>query len=74
MEWIDLWKGIEYLFVEILFTPLDALRTLQFDTWWGANMVSWVFLLIGSAAFIYWMKRLNDFHEEERENASHSAH
>lgn len=74
MEWIDLWHGIEYLFVEVLFIPLDWLRNLQFDTWWGANMFNWVFLLIGAAAFMYWLKQLNGFREEEKENASHSAH
>lgn len=74
MEWIDFWHGIQYLFEEILFVPLDWLRNLQFDSWWLANMVSWVFLLTAAAAFIYWMKRLDDFHDDEKENASHSAH
>lgn len=74
MQWIDFWQAIEYLFVEILFIPLDWLRNLQFESWWLANMVSWVFILTGAAAFIYWMVQLNGFREEEKENASHSAH
>ncbi len=74
MEWIDFWNGIQYLFEKILFIPFDWLRTLQLESWWLSNMVSWVFLLTGAAAFIYWMKCLNDFHEDEKQNAAHSAH
>lgn len=74
MEWTDFWRGIQYVFEEILFVPLNWLRDLQLDSWWLANIVSWIFLLIGAAGFIYWMKQLKNFHDEERENASHSAH
>lgn len=74
MEWIDLWTGIQYLFEEILFLPLDWLRKLQFESWWLANIVNWIFFLIAAAAFIYWMKCLKDFKEDERQNSAHSAH
>ena len=74
MEWTDLWEGIAYLFEEILFAPLDALRKLELDSWLFANGINWVFVLIAAAAFLYWMKQLKIFHEEEKENASHSAH
>lgn len=74
MEWTDFWKGIQYIFEEILFFPLNWLRDLQLDSWWLANTMSWVFLLIGAAGFIYWMKQLKSFHDEEMENASHSEH
>lgn len=74
MEWTDFWHGIAYLFEEILFIPLDWLRNLQFESWWLANTVSWIFILIGASAFIYWMVQLKGFHDEEKENAAHSAH
>ena len=74
MEWIDFWNGIQYLFEEILFIPLNWMRELELESWWLANSVSWIFILIGAAGFIYWLKQLKGFHDEERENASHSAH
>lgn len=63
MTWIGFWEAIASIFQNTLFIPLDALRTLELSTWWGANIVSWIFLLIGAAAFIYWMIHLNNFHE-----------
>lgn len=74
MEWTDFWRGIQYIFEEILFAPLNWLRDLQLDSWWGANIISWIFLLTAAAGFIYWMKQLKGFHDEEMENASHSEH
>lgn len=72
MEWKDFWLGIQYLFEEILFVPLDWLRELQFDSWYLANMVSWVFLVIFFAAFGYWMKQIKLYNEDESESASHT--
>ncbi|MGO3184424.1 MAG: DUF6341 family protein [Aequorivita sp.] len=63
MTWIGFWEGIASIFENTLFIPLDALRKLELSTWWGANMISWVFLLIGAIAFTYWMLQLNKFHE-----------
>ncbi|SRX52646.1 DUF6341 family protein [Aequorivita sp. CIP111184] len=63
MTWIGFWEGIASLFENVLFIPYDALRLFQDQTWWGANIISWILLLIGSAAFIYWMIKLKDFNE-----------
>ncbi|MFV8225323.1 DUF6341 family protein [Christiangramia aquimixticola] len=71
----DLFEGIEYLFEDILFYPLDVLRTLELDSWFLANIFNWVFMIIGFLAFLYWMKQLktfNDRNEEKRESTSHS--
>lgn len=71
----DIFEGIAYLFEEILFYPLDLLRTLELDTWWGANGINFIFVLVGIAAFAYWMKQLKHFsdtHEEERKDAPDS--
>lgn len=70
----EFWKGIQALFEEFLFIPLNFLRDVQFDSWWLANIVNIILILIGMAAFTYWMLQLRDFQDEERENAAHSDH
>ncbi len=71
----DFFYAIQDLFVDVLFLPLDGLRTLELDNWWAANAVSWIFTLIGIVAFGYWMKQLktsNDNNEEDKSITSHS--
>lgn len=71
----DIFEGIAYLFEEILFYPLDVLRNLELDTWWGANAINLIFILIGIAAFVFWMKQLKHFRdtaEDERKQAPDS--
>jgi len=63
MTWKGFWEGIASLFENVLFLPYDALRSLELDSWWLANIFSWVFLIIGSVAFVYWMLQLKDFNE-----------
>ena len=75
MTWKGFFEGIQSAAETLLFNPLDAMRSLELDTWWGANFMSWVFLLIGFVAFIYWMKELaghNANGEEDRSQTSHS--
>lgn len=71
----DIFEGIAYLFEEILFYPLDVLRNLELETWWGANAINLIFILIGIAAFVFWMKQLKHFRdtaEDERKQAPDS--
>lgn len=71
----DFFYAIQDLFVNILFVPFDALRELQFESWWLANLMSWIFIIIGMVAFVYWMlqlKRSNDNNEEDKSITSHS--
>lgn len=63
MTWKGFWEAIASIFEDVLFLPYDALMKLELDSWWLANIVSWIFLLIGAAAFIFWMLQLKDFHE-----------
>ncbi|MDN3723118.1 uracil phosphoribosyltransferase [Aequorivita sp. SDUM287046] len=65
MTWKGIWEGIAFLFENVLFIPYDALRSLELDSWWLANFFSWVFLIIGSVAFVYWMIQLKKFDENE---------
>ena len=71
----DFFYAIQDLFVNVLFAPFDALRALELDNWWSANIMSWLFTIIGLVAFVYWMlqlKKFNDNNEEDKSITSHS--
>lgn len=71
----DFFYAIQDLFVDFLFLPFDFLRSLELDNWWMANILSWIFAVIGLVAFIYWMgqlKKFNDNNEEDKSISSHS--
>ena len=71
----DFFFAIQDLFVDYLFAPYDALRALELDNWWGANVVTWIFFAIFLVAFVYWMKQLkvaNDNNEEDKSVTAHS--
>jgi hypothetical protein len=71
----EIFEGIAWLFEEILFIPFNALGELQLTSWFAANVMNWIFLVIGFLAFIYWMmqlKKYNDNNEEDRDSTAHS--
>lgn len=70
----DFFYGIQDLFVDVLFTPFDALRALELENWFSANTMSWIFIAIGSVAFIYWMLQLKKYNDNNEEDKSVSAH
>lgn len=70
----DFFYAIEDLFVDFLFLPLDALRALELDNWWAANFISWIFIIIGLVAFVYWMKQLKSFNDNNEEDKSITSH
>ena len=51
-------EGIQSLFVDFLFLPMDFLRHLELSSWFAANIVNWLFVLIGAVAMVYWIKQL----------------
>lgn len=55
----DFFYAIQDLFVNYLFAPYDALRSLELKSWWAANTISWLFLLTGLVAMVYWLRQLN---------------
>ncbi|MCT8339371.1 DUF6341 family protein [Luteirhabdus pelagi] len=74
MEWKDIFYGIQDLFEDFLFIPYDALRSWELDSWWGANIMSWLFMIIGFVAFVYWMRKLKDFNDNNEEDRSQTSH
>lgn len=70
----DFFYAIQDLFVDVLFAPYDALRALELENWFLANIVSWLFLIIGLVAMVYWMGQLKMFNDNNEEDKSVSAH
>ena len=68
-------EAIAYLFEEILFIPLNFLRELELTSWFLANGINWVFLIVGFVAAFYWigqLKKFSDSGEEDTDSTSHS--
>lgn len=65
---------IEDLFVDTLFAPFDALRALELESWFGANIMSWLFLIIGMVAAVYWCLQLKKFDDRNEEDKTVTAH
>ncbi|MBT8304236.1 MAG: uracil phosphoribosyltransferase [Bacteroidia bacterium] len=70
----DFFYAIQDLFVDFLFLPFDALREIAYDSWFLSNIVSWVLMLIGFVAFIYWMLELRKFDKSGEEDKSITSH
>tara|TARA_B100000475_G_scaffold193024_1_gene167293 strand:- start:600 stop:830 length:231 start_codon:yes stop_codon:yes gene_type:complete len=70
----DFFYSIAWLFEEILFFPFDLLRTIQYDSWFFANIMSWTFILIGIIGAIYWIKQLKKFDDNGEESRDITAH
>jgi len=70
----DFFYAIQDLFVNGLFAPYDALRALELENWFAANTVSWLFLITGFVAMVYWMSQLRIFDQNNEEDKSISSH
>lgn len=70
----DFFYAIEDLFVDYLFAPYDALRAIELDNWWMANVMSWIFFAIFLVSFVYWMKQLKLADDNKEEDKTVTAH
>ena len=70
----DFFNAIQDLFEDVLFLPFDSLRSLELENWWTANIVSWLFIIIGFVAFTYWMLQLKGFNDRNEEDKSITSH
>ncbi|MDG5491121.1 uracil phosphoribosyltransferase [Psychroserpens sp. SPM9] len=70
----DFFYAIQDLFVDFLFAPFDALRALELENWWSANLISWIFIIIGIVAMVYWMLQLKKFNNNNEEDKSVTSH
>lgn len=60
----DLFALIETFFVEVLFAPFDAIRSLELENWFLANTISWIFVFVAFIAMVYWMIQLKKYNEK----------
>lgn len=70
-------EGIQTLFVDFLFKPLDWLRALEVDGYWGwwlANIFSWTAIAICAYYIVYWCKQLKIHQDNNEENQDTTAH
>lgn len=74
MSWKGFFEGIQSFFENVAFTPFEMLRAYELENWWGANILTWLFILIGFAAFFYWMKQLQIFNSNNEEDRTQQAH
>ncbi|MFL2628911.1 MAG: DUF6341 family protein [Flavobacteriaceae bacterium] len=72
--WKNFFESIAFLFEEILLVPFNFLREMQLDSWWLANIVSWIFLFSGIVASIFWIRQLKIFDDKGEENKDISSH
>ena len=53
----EFFEFIEFLFVDILFLPFDVIR-FDIANWFLQNTINFSFMLVISAALIYWTLEL----------------
>ncbi len=70
----DIFEGIQSFFEDFAFAPLDYLRNLELDSWFLANLMNWIFIIIGIVALAYWLKQLKKFKDNNEENTDSTSH
>ena len=73
IDFIDLFKAIEFLFVEILFAPFDFIR-LEISNWLLQNIINFGFIIVISSALIYWTLELIKYDKKGDERKDVTAH
>ncbi|GGG36455.1 DUF6341 family protein [Bizionia arctica] len=70
----DFFYAIQDLFVNVLLLPFNALAKLELENWFAANTISWIFIIIGFVAFLYWMKQLKGYSDSNDDDKSITSH
>ena len=68
-------EAINYLFVKILFAPMDLLAKMELQNWWLGNIITWVFIITCCVATWYWIQQLRLHkanHEDDQDTTAHS--
>ena len=73
MEFKDLFEAIEFLFVEVLFIPFDFIR-LDISSWLIQNGINFTFMVVISAALLYWTLELIKYDKKGEEKKDVTAH
>ncbi|MBF2707241.1 DUF6341 family protein [Flavobacterium soyangense] len=67
-------EGIQWLFENIFFTLHNFLRALELKSWFAANTINWIFMIICASAMVYWVKQLKLHQDSGQENQDTTAH
>jgi hypothetical protein len=67
-------EGIQWLFENIFFALHNFLRALELKSWFAANTLNWIFMVICAVAIVYWCKQLKMYDEKGEENQDTTAH
>ena len=73
MEFKDFFEAIEFLFVEVLFIPFDFIR-LDISNWIIQNAINFTFIIVISAALVYWTLELVKYDKKGDEKKDITAH
>ena len=71
--WRSFFEGIGDLFSFIMI-PRNWLADLELSNWWIANAVNWIFVIICTLAFVYWMKQLRIVQQNNDDDQDTTAH
>ena len=66
--------GIQTLFVDFLFIPFDFFRSLELSSWWVANTLNFIFMLVCFVSLVYWTLQLKQHKANNEENQDTTAH
>jgi hypothetical protein len=67
-------EAIQTLFVDFLFKPHDLFRSLELKSWFGANTINWILMIICAYYIVYWIKQLKLHINNNEENQDTTAH
>ncbi len=67
-------EGIQYLFEQILFMPMNFFAKTELGNWWIANIMNWIFLLICCYFMVYWLRQLQIFKKNNEDDQDTTAH
>ncbi len=67
-------EAIEWLFVDVLFIPFDALAKMELTNWFAAHFINWIFIIICCVAMLYWFKQLRIFKANNDDIQDTTAH
>jgi len=69
----SLFEAIQWLFVDVLYKPLDWLRALELETWFGANLLNWIFMGVCVYYTWYWIRQIGITKETDvQDTTAHS--
>lgn len=61
----NIFRAIGDFFTNVIFTPYNEIRAM--DNWWVQNSINWLFIIVTTVAFLYWMGELRKYQNTENQ-------